>query len=152
MRNVLLAFVLLCVISNTSAQVKIGTNPGTLNTNSVLEIESTGKGILLPRSTTAQVNSMSNVPKGMLLFNTTDSTLYLKRDTGWVMIPVSARAVNPTLLSPTYADFFALMPGDNQSPVFPGTAVEFPQTAVTTSGIVKVGHRPFTWKGQVLTR
>ncbi len=143
MKNVLMVTLAFLAMNHIHAQVKIGANPATVNTNSVLEIESTGKGILLPRSTTAQVGSMSNVPKGMLLYNTTDSVLYLKRDTGWVMIPVSKRSVNPTLPSPVYADFFALMPGDNPVPVFPGSAVQFPQTAVATPGITRASASAF---------
>ncbi len=87
------------------AQVKVGSNPAILNSNSILELESPGKGVLLPRSTTPQILGMTAAPTGMLLFNTTDSALYLKRDTGWVAIPVSKLGVNPTLQPSSYADF-----------------------------------------------
>jgi hypothetical protein len=78
--------------SNTiiNAQVKVGDNISNVNPNSVLELESTNKGLLLPRLTTAQINAMTNVPKGMLLFNITDSALYVKRDSGWAILSMAA--------------------------------------------------------------
>lgn len=55
-----------------SAQIKVGNNPATLNTNAVLEIESANKGLLLPRLTltsTASPSPMSAFTRGMLVYN-----------------------------------------------------------------------------------
>lgn len=52
------------------AQVKVGDNPTTINPNAVLEIESTSKGVLLPRLTTVQRNTMANVVPGTMIYNT----------------------------------------------------------------------------------
>ncbi|MES2773780.1 MAG: hypothetical protein V4722_06330 [Bacteroidota bacterium] len=121
-------------------RVKIGTNPTVVNPNSLLELESTGKGVLMPRSTTGQIAAMTNVPKGMLLFNTTDSALYLKRDTGWVVIPVSQRGVNATLQVPAYGDFYALVPPNNPPPIIiGGFPIEFPQIGAISGGISPAG-------------
>jgi hypothetical protein len=56
-----------------SAQIKIGNNPSTINSNSLLEMESTDKGFLPPR---VALNSLSavapltgTVPAGMLIFS-----------------------------------------------------------------------------------
>src|SRR5437870_4674353 len=108
-----------------NAQVKIGANPSVINVNSLLELEG-AKGFLLPRLTTAQMSQMSGVPTGMLIFNTSDSVMYMRRDTGWVMIVVSPLGVNPTLQQPVFADFYAMMPSDNVT-VAAGAAVKFPQ-------------------------
>lgn len=55
------------------AQVKIGDNPGTINANSLLELESTNKGLLPPRVTLTDVGSYSPltsaVVEGMLVYN-----------------------------------------------------------------------------------
>lgn len=55
------------------AQVKIGDNPGTINANSLLELESTSKGLLPPRVTLTDVGSYSpltsGVVEGMLVYN-----------------------------------------------------------------------------------
>ncbi|MEO5646892.1 MAG: hypothetical protein ABIQ56_00940, partial [Chitinophagaceae bacterium] len=102
--------------------------------------ESTGKGVLLPRSTTGQISAMTSVPTGMLVFNTTDSTIYLRRDTGWVALVVSQLGVNPTLRppSPTASDVFALMPGDNPAPIPSFAPINFPQTSVISGGIARL--------------
>ncbi len=71
------------------AQVKIGNNPGTINPAALLELESSTKGLLLPRLTSSNIAAMTNVPKGMLVFNSTDSALYLKRDSGWAILSLA---------------------------------------------------------------
>src|ERR1700675_3624362 len=56
------------------AQVKIGDNPGTINANSLLELESTNKGFLPPRLSLNSISSVSpltgSVPAGMLVYST----------------------------------------------------------------------------------
>jgi trimeric autotransporter adhesin len=68
-----------------SAQVlgKFGANQSTLNANSVLEIESTSKGVLLPRLNTVQQNAMSSPPNGMLIYNTDSACFVLRRAGIW---------------------------------------------------------------------
>jgi len=145
-RILLLLIVSFYCISIIHAQVKIGNNPTIVNSNSLLELESTGKGVLLPRSSSAQISAMTFVPSGMLLFNTTDSALYLKRDTGWVVIPVSMQGVNATLqptTTPPYADFFSLMPPDNAATVATGGSVEFPQDGPVSGTISRISPSGF---------
>lgn len=64
-------FILL--IFSLDAQVKIGDNPNTINANSLLELESTNKGLLPPRVTLQNVDSVTPltapVPAGMLVYN-----------------------------------------------------------------------------------
>lgn len=56
------------------AQVKIGNNPGTIDPNSLLELESTNKGFLPPRVALNSLSSVTpltgTVPAGMLVFST----------------------------------------------------------------------------------
>lgn len=93
----LLLMVLVFIILSAKAQVKIGDNPSSVNPNSLFEMESNSKGMLLPRLTSAQIIAMNNPPKGMIVFNVTDSSLYLRRDSGWTVIPVSSNANSKTL-------------------------------------------------------
>jgi len=52
------------------SQVGVGTtNPGP---SSVFHIESTTKGMLLPRLTTVEQNNIVNPAKGLIIFNTDD--------------------------------------------------------------------------------
>jgi len=67
-------FLLIISINNYKliAQVKIGENPTEVSTFAILELESSNKGLLLPRLTTNQRDQAFNqqTPEGMLIFNT----------------------------------------------------------------------------------
>ncbi|NOT50482.1 MAG: hypothetical protein HOP10_04300 [Chitinophagaceae bacterium] len=55
------------------AQIKVGNNPGNLNANAVLEIESSNKGLLLPRlalTSTTSPSPMNAFIHGMIVYNT----------------------------------------------------------------------------------
>ncbi|MBC7872676.1 MAG: hypothetical protein H7Y01_01700 [Ferruginibacter sp.] len=70
----LLAAVFMFSAVYTQAQVKIGDNPSTINSNSLLEMESTNKGFLPPRVALNSISSVSpltaTVPSGMLVYST----------------------------------------------------------------------------------
>lgn len=70
----LLSSVLLAITTTVTAQVKIGNNPTTIDTNSLLELETTNKGFLPPRVALTSVSSVSpltgTVPTGMLVYST----------------------------------------------------------------------------------
>jgi hypothetical protein len=72
MKKVLIVMFLLSVLQ-LPAQVKIGNNPGTINSNSLLEMESSNKGFLAPRVTLNSISSVSplsgTVPAGMMVFS-----------------------------------------------------------------------------------
>jgi len=74
------------------AQVKVGDNPTTINANSILEMESTNKGMLLPRvalTGTAAPAPLAAHVAGMAVYNTAtagDATpgYYVNNGTAWV--------------------------------------------------------------------
>ena len=69
--SILSLFAFLTITAN--AQVKVGNNPTTINTNSVLEIESTNKGLLMPRlalTSTTTASPLSAHVAGMNVYNT----------------------------------------------------------------------------------
>jgi hypothetical protein len=70
---------------NIQAQsdVKIGLNPGNKTATAVLELESTTKGFLLPRMTTAQMNLIILPANGLTIYNTIDSCIYVYRNSVW---------------------------------------------------------------------
>lgn len=80
MKNLFLAGVCLLFVLTANSQVKIGDNPGTINANSLLEMESTNKGLLPPRVTLTSLTSVSpltgTVPSGMLVYNAAGSLTY----------------------------------------------------------------------------
>lgn len=85
MRSILcIVAILLC--TKSFGQVKIGDNPSVLNASALLELESSDKGLLLPRLSAVQIAAISNPATGLLVFNTTESSLTVRLDTGWMKV------------------------------------------------------------------
>jgi microcystin-dependent protein len=97
-KNIL--FLSLLLVFGSNAQVKIGDNHTTVNANSLLELESTNKGLLLPRIalvSTTNPSPLSAHIAGMIVFNTNiindvSAGLYINNGTSWVALAV---AINP---------------------------------------------------------
>jgi hypothetical protein len=76
------------------AQVKIGTNASLPNPNAMLEIESTNKGLLLPRLALVSTNSpapLTAFVRGMVVFDTATTAdvtpgIYYSDGTQWVRV------------------------------------------------------------------
>ena len=85
LRNILTIIAFSISYNHLSAQVlgKFGTNQSTLDVNAALEVESTSKGVLLPRLTTAQQNAMSAPSDGMVIYNTDSTCFVLRRGGVW---------------------------------------------------------------------
>jgi len=67
------AFLAIFTCREGYAQVKVGNNPGTINADAVLEMETADKGILLPRVVLSATNNaapLSGFTKGMTVYNT----------------------------------------------------------------------------------
>jgi len=88
---------LLCFFAQLklSAQVKIGNNPSTINSASLLELETTNKGFVLPRVALTSLNSSNPLPsnplQGTIVFNTNTSVgsgigLYYWNGSAWVAV------------------------------------------------------------------
>jgi len=61
---------LLLIPTGLVAQLKVGNNPTTINNSALLEMESTNKGLLPPRMTTAQRDAITNPATSLVIFNT----------------------------------------------------------------------------------
>lgn len=108
MKNLILVVVLF-LTSYLSAQVKIGNNPGTINSNSLLELESTNKGFLPPRvalnDQTLVAPLSGTVPAGMIVFSsggTLPDGFYYWTGAEWKMLAsaklnVVSKTANATL-------------------------------------------------------
>lgn len=106
----------ICFVSNS--QVKIGDNPGTINANSLLEMESTSKGLLAPRIALNDVNSVSPltapVPAGMIVYNGSGSLpygFYFWNGTKWLAVQTNATTRDNFVLVKTVSDFPAPVAG-----------------------------------------
>ncbi len=85
MKKLYLFFVYSLLVVYSSAQsVGIGTN--TPNASALLDITSTTKGLLAPRMTNVQMNAITSPAAGLIVYNTTDSSYYIKRPGGWTKV------------------------------------------------------------------
>ncbi|MGV6846674.1 MAG: hypothetical protein ACWA42_11165, partial [Lutibacter sp.] len=76
--------IILLLFSSTIfyAQVKIGDNPSIINSNSLLELESSNKVFVLNKMNTVQMNSLSPL-KGALVYNTDDECIFIFDGNSW---------------------------------------------------------------------
>ena len=65
-------------------KIKIGGGTTPISSSALLELNSTNKGLLLPRMTDAQMSSIVNPVKGLIIYNTDNNCLYVKNTTSWV--------------------------------------------------------------------
>jgi uncharacterized protein (TIGR02145 family) len=70
-------------LSTTYAQVKVGDNPTSINSSAAFEVESTTKGILPPRMTSAQRDAIVSPVEGLTIYNTEVNCLQWFNGTGW---------------------------------------------------------------------
>jgi hypothetical protein len=86
MKKIVFLVCLLCmqyVLLSQGVKIGAGGNP---NAHAVLELDGgTGKGLLLPRITGVQMNAMA-APDGMIVYNTTDGSIYLRKSGAWVLV------------------------------------------------------------------
>jgi hypothetical protein len=73
-----------------TAQAKLGDNPTNVNPNVLLELESSDKGLLIPRLTSSERDTAFtiNIPNGLILYNTTEDCLQVYKDSigSWVCV------------------------------------------------------------------
>lgn len=77
------------IIASSCAQVSVGTPNTPPDPSAMLDIQSTAKGFLFPRMTSAQRRSISNPAAGLVVFDTERQTLYLYNGTTWKALSVT---------------------------------------------------------------
>ena len=76
-------FLSTCLFTSIQAQVKIGENPQNLDANSVLELESTNKALVITRLSTLQMDAMTPL-NGALIYNTDTNCVHYYNGTEWI--------------------------------------------------------------------
>ncbi|MCO5280647.1 MAG: hypothetical protein M9931_06270 [Chitinophagales bacterium] len=90
-----IAFCTLCIFSFLShAQNNIGIGTSTPNPTAVLDVNANDKGVLIPRLTTAQRNSIATPATGLLVFDTDLNCFFFHDGTTWASL--CAAQVGPT--------------------------------------------------------
>lgn len=83
MKKVLFLTLLSFLTFISTAQVKIG-SAGNPNSNAVLELDGgTNKGFLLPRISNPQMNLLTTAPDGLMIYNSTDNSIYIRKIGVW---------------------------------------------------------------------
>lgn len=107
----------LCIVTSF-AQVKIGDNPNTINPNSILEMESSSKGLLAPRVALQDANSASPltapVPSGMIVYSSGGyiaDGFYFWNGTQWLAVQSSANTRSNYVLVKSATDLPAPVGG-----------------------------------------
>jgi hypothetical protein len=101
--NLLYSMPLVVFSMIAQAQVKMGNNPKVINSNAVLEMESTNKGMLLPRvalTGTANVAPLTTHIAGMVVYNTAtvdnvSPGYYYNDGTQWVRLAATSNVSLP---------------------------------------------------------
>lgn len=76
-------FVTLFYAGQTSAQMKIGNHPTQINKASILELESSRQGLLLPRIADTAAMTPLNPPDGMIIYSEQARTLLIRSGFQW---------------------------------------------------------------------
>jgi hypothetical protein len=84
------AFLLIGILGN--AQLKVGDNPTNIQKSSILELESSRQGLLLPRLTDTAAINLLTPPDGMIIYLTADNSLRLRSNGAWKKIADLAAA------------------------------------------------------------
>lgn len=93
MKKIIPFFLVLTCSKTFSQSVGIGT--ATPHSSALLEVNSTNKGLLMPRMTTAQRTTIASPAKGLMIFDTDLNALYIYDGTTWVSYkPQAASALS----------------------------------------------------------
>ncbi|WP_275316297.1 hypothetical protein [Tenacibaculum bernardetii] len=94
---------LLLINISISAQVKIGSNPSVIDANSILELESTDKALVISRMTDVQMNAIQPL-RGGLVFNIDQNCVFLYDGTVWINLCNTGNEINVTTASTAPTD------------------------------------------------
>jgi hypothetical protein len=104
------------MVTKSISQVKIGDNPTNLNPNSLLELESTDKGLLIPRLSLTQTTNaapLTNHVSGMIAYNTAEQNdvvpgFYYNDGSKWVRLLTNGQISSPTVIGTSPTNTFAI--------------------------------------------
>lgn len=72
-----------CLLSTMALAQSVGINNTTPHASAILDIKSSNKGVLLPRTSTSSRNSIASPAKGLLLYDTTTAGFWFNNGTAW---------------------------------------------------------------------
>ena len=84
MKKLIILLAIFTTIVVSAQSVGINTDGSTADTSAMLDVKSTTKGFLPPRMTTTQRDAITATATGLVIFNTTTSSLEYNSTSGWV--------------------------------------------------------------------
>ncbi len=127
-QSTLLLFAVAVFTNALQAQLKLGTNPNTLNSSALLEMESIDKGFLPVRMAAAQRGAIGSPATGLLVYQTDGTTgFYYYNGSTWVRLDAGT---TPSQWTTTGTDIYY-----NTGNV--GIGVTSPSSALQVSGSVR---------------
>jgi len=97
----LLLLVIAMVASYTlAAQVAVNTDGSNPDATAMLDVKSIDKGMLMPRMTQTQLETIASPANGLIVYNTDDCKFYAYRDcsNNWIQIADGVATITPTFL------------------------------------------------------
>jgi len=92
----LLFLLLLALIINVQAQVAINTDGSSPDNSALLDVKSSTKGMLIPRTSSTSRLAIVNPAKGLILYDTTTSSFWFYNATFWKEITTGSNGWNLT--------------------------------------------------------
>ncbi|AWG21753.1 hypothetical protein FFWV33_09470 [Flavobacterium faecale] len=92
-------FFLLVISMSVQAQVKIGDNPSVINQNSLLELESSSKVLVLSRVTSSQMNAITPL-YGALVYNIDEKCVFMFQGLTWKSLCGTSTTVTTSTTQP----------------------------------------------------
>ncbi|KAA2238910.1 hypothetical protein F0L74_22100 [Chitinophaga agrisoli] len=94
MKARILAALLLLISGTAFSQLKVGSNPSQINKASILELESSRQGLLLPRIPGTNLTSapLNAAPDGMIIYVTDSASLFIRKNNLWQRMSVDSVA------------------------------------------------------------
>ena len=114
------------LLTPTFSQVKVGNNPASIHSNSILELESSNKVLVISRMTNAQMNATQPL-RGALVFNIEENCVFMYDGTSWRNLCNTGAGINVTTstTAPTnnnMGDFWINKSYDNSAYIWDGTS------------------------------
>ncbi len=150
-RKTYLLFALFLLIGfMAEAQLKIGTNPTSIQKSSILELESSRQGLLLPRLTDTAAINILLPPDGMMIYLVPDNSLRIRSNGYWKKIAdASAASSNWTITGNTATDSTINFMGTIDGKPLTIRTNNQPRLIVGSNGNVGVGTTTPTAKFEV---
>ncbi|CAM1346596.1 hypothetical protein [Tenacibaculum crassostreae] len=125
-RKLLLLLFLLSFTTISFTQVKVGDNPSSIHTSSILELESSDKVLVISRMTNAQMNTVQPL-RGALAFNTDQNCVFMYDGNVWRSLCNTGAGINVTTsaTAPTInnlGDFWINDTQNNATYIWDGTS------------------------------